>query len=395
MKTIYFYKDLNKPHSLYNELLNNPPNGYKFYIPELEKRELVSKGKIDFVKSLPLVRRIYRGFLYHFYNPIKNENLKFSSKVLPKDIDLIFSAGRLVLRQDKPYVLDMVDKINCLMGYNQKLFLKNRKYIQQSLESPSCKAIVCFTEALRADIKNEFKSPKINKKLTVVYITKNFPKKKLLNKKHNSINLLFVGSINNPQDVLIKGALETLESFKQIVQKNPNVHLFVRCKLPEFMKKKYGGLKNLHLIENFLSEKEMEDLYLNANIFITPAHNLNALAPLEAMYYGLPLIATDTWAVNEVVINNYNGFLIKKSEEIPYDEEKIHQDIKNPRYLRMFEKVDRALIERIVAKVEFLINNPNLMKRMGKNGRQMVLTGKFSYKNRIEKLKTIFDGALK
>jgi len=139
----------------------------------------------------------------------------------------------------------------------------------------------------------------------------------------------------------------------------------------------------------------MEDLYLNANIFITPAHNLNALAPLEAMYYGLPLIATDTWAVNEVVINNYNGFLIKKSEEIPYDEEKIHQDIKNPRYLRMFEKVDRALIERIVAKVEFLINNPNLMKRMGKNGRQMVLTGKFSYKNRIEKLKTIFDGALK
>lgn len=382
MKKIYVRSDY-KLHNLYKTLFNTSFDNYQFIVEEPSQKPSKPKTRL---------KKLIFNFAKIFVNPVKIRDENFSKKNLPKDVDFIFSTGHLILREDIPYILDIVDKLTVITGYDYNLFLRNKKYLEQMLLRPNLKKITVWTEACKKDFDLEFNNPEINKKIEVVNIAcplvplnykKNFNK--------NEVNLLFIGSINNPDDFIIKGGIETLETFSRLTFEYDNVHLYFRCKIPEKYLKKYSGLKNLHVIESLLSEDEIKKLYENTDIFMTPSHNLNFLAPVEAMTYCLPLIAIDSWSIDEVVINNFNGFLIKKSELIPYEKDKIHLRLREPKYLKMFENVDEALISRLVEKTKFLIDNPKTRREMGENSRKMVENGKLSYSNRIKKFKQIFD----
>lgn len=58
--------------------------------------------------------------------------------------------------------------------------------------------------------------------------------------------------------------------------------------------------------------KDIDDLLLNTDIFILPSrYESFPLSVLEAMSHGLPIIATDTGGVSEMVLDEQNGYLIK------------------------------------------------------------------------------------
>ena len=390
IKKVYLYSP-GGMHSLYRTFKKNPPEGYEIISSEIKAQSLANK----FFSRFKFFKNIVRSIVYGLKDPIIAEANSFEKEKLPQDVNLIFSSGRIVKRKDIPHVIEIVDKVTALAGNDISLFKKDKEFIKEALESKQCKKIICWTLASKKDFIEEFKSPFINKKLEVVYLTKPLFPKKLERKNHMGINLLFVGSINNPDDFLIKGGLETLETFKLLKPKYPSLNLYVRCKLPNDLKKKYSGLEGLHLIENFLSEEELNNLYVEADIFMTPSHNLNAIAPIEAMYYGLPLVGIDTWAVGEVIINNSNGFLIKKSDKIPYEENKIHLDVRNKDFLKQIREIDEDLIKRIAKKTEELILNSKLRLKLGNYGRMMVEKGKFSFNVRQKKLKNIMDKSLR
>ena len=390
MKKIYLYSPRPDFHSLYHLLIQNPPEGYEVIQPQftMEKtQQSLRKSKI--------ARFIYKRLIKKLINPIKNEDKKFIFKKIPS-ADMIFSVGRLVLKKKIPHVIEVVDKLNTLTGYDNLLFQKNKKYIEDALSSPSCKRIICWTEGTKNDFINELDSKNFIDKLEVVNLAIK-PRTSFV-KKYNekdAITLLFVGSINNPDDFKIKGGLETIETFKLLQKHHKNLKLIVRCKIPQDAKKKYSALKNLEIIEEFLSKEDLNALYENADIFMTPSHNLNGLAPLEAMSYELPLIGINTWSVDEVIMDEFNGFLVPKSEKIPYEEKKFHLDIRSPEFLAYISQVDEALIARLAEKTEILIKDAQLRKTFGKNGRLLVEEGKFSLKERNKRLKKIFDEALR
>jgi glycosyltransferase involved in cell wall biosynthesis len=390
-KKILIYSTKPNLHNLYDVMRDNPPNGYEIIKPKIERSKYYKT-----ISNIKIAKSIYRILKRFFNNPIISEAVSTKYKIFPKDIDMIFSPAKIVLNPQKPYVIEIVDKITSLAGNDKKLFYKNKEFIKKALLQENCKKIICWTEACKKDFEKEFQSKEVNKKIEVVYLTKPLVPKKPIKKDYNKkqINLLFVGSINNLDDFLIKGGLETLETFKILSKKYKNLHLFIKCKLPKYIKKKYQYLPNLQIIEDTISEESLLSLYESADIFMTPAHNLNAFAPIEAMSYSLPLIGINTWAVDEIIQDNLNGFLVGKSVKIPYEKDKIHLDIRNKRFLRQIQKIDQDLISRIADKTELLINNPSIRKKLGEDGRKMVETGKFSFEKRNRKLKKIFDEIL-
>lgn len=389
IRKIYLYAPRPDLHNLYDFLIKNPPKNYKIILHSFKAENLQKL----IIKKSKLAKFIYRNLFKKVFNLIEMDAKKFAHQKIP-DVDLIFSVGRIVLRKDIPHVIEIVDKITSLAGNDINLFRKNKKLIEKALLSKNCKKIICWTDACKKDFVREFKLKEIRDKLETVYLSK--PVENNIHKVDHkeNINLLFVGSINNPNDFLIKGGIETLETFKILSKKYPNLNLFMKCKIPIKIKKKYEKIPQLHIIEEMVSNKDLEKLYKKADIFMTPSHNLNAFAPIEAMEYKLPLVGIDSWAVSEVIQNNVNGFLVKKSERIPYEKEKIYLDIRNKKFLKMICKLDRGLIYRLVEKTELLINNENLRKKFGENGRRMVMRGKFSFEIRQKKLKKIFDEAL-
>lgn len=81
---------------------------------------------------------------------------------------------------------------------------------------------------------------------------------------------------------------------------------------------KYVNIYGIKDRVNFLgrvSQEELENLYMKSKAFVFPSLNEGyGLVILEAMEYGLPVIAFDNTAMPYTVKNEYNGFLIKNKD---------------------------------------------------------------------------------
>lgn len=115
---------------------------------------------------------------------------------------------------------------------------------------------------------------------------------------------------------------------------------------------------------------ELINLYSNASFFVLPSlSEAFPFAVLEAMSCELPVISTKVGELPEIVKDNYNGFL-----------------------------VEPANVKRLREKIQFLADNPELCKEMGKNARKTV-EEKYSWeviaKRTIEVYKKVLSGSIK
>ena len=62
-------------------------------------------------------------------------------------------------------------------------------------------------------------------------------------------------------------------------------------------------------------------------------------------------------------------------------------------FLKAIKEIDFEVAERLSKKISILIEDNELRRKMGRNARREIETGKFSIKKRNEKLKKIFDEA--
>jgi len=138
----------------------------------------------------------------------------------------------------------------------------------------------------------------------------------------------------------------------------------------------------------------LEQEFKFADIFLFPAHTTPAMVILEAMSYELPVITTDVRANSELVEDGKTGFLIKKSEKVPYYIDDFVPNWGTPEFDNAIRTVDLKVVQELVEKTSILIEDRELRRKMGKAGRKEVETGKFSIERRKEKLKRIFDEAI-
>ena len=211
-----------------------------------------------------------------------------------------------------------------------------------------------------------------------------------------TIKLLFIGSANIAGEFEINGGKEVLEAFIHLTKKYNNLELIVRSDIPQGIKAKYNGLHNLRLIEEIIPWEQLELEFKSADIFLFPAHTTPGLVILDAMSYELPVVTTDVWANPEMVADGKTGFVIKKSERVPYYIENSIPNwdfLKGSKFMKSIKTTDPKVVEEVAEKVSLLVENKELRKSMGKAGRWEIEHGKFSIEERNEKLKQIFDEA--
>ncbi len=374
MKKIYLDAGF-RPYPSYLELVSCPPEGYEFIISSSAWRKAVvgvARKRLPFSLLGQLDRRVplnlVRAYLQSF-SPI------------PRDIDLIYSSGLLVFRK-KPWIVDQ-EYVSLLTGGNLDHFRRYKGVIERAFASGYCKKIFCWSEVGKKVILSNLNCERFKEKLETVYFAvrkKDFTK----SYRQDKVRLLFVGSANLPGEFEIKGGREVLETFIHLRKRYNNIELVMRSDVPPDIKRQYGGLENVRMIEEVLPREMLEQEYKSADIFIIPAHNTPWMVPLEAMSYELPIVTIDAWGNPEIVEDGKTGFLAKKSEKLPYYTNNFLPYFGTSQFARAIKSPDPKVVAELTEKAGTLIENTELRRKMGKAARWEVEHGKFSIETRSD-----------
>ncbi len=159
---------------------------------------------------------------------------------------------------------------------------------------------------------------------------------------NNILTLGYLGRISNEK------GLEYLISASNILnKKNIDHNLIIAGDTSDLRFKKYiNHLKkisnqNTNFVGN-LSEKEKDEFYKKIDIFILPSINsfeAFGIVQLEAMSYGIPVIASDINGVKSIVQKTKNGYLFKNKNS---------KDLANKIVLCIEKKFENDLIKKNV-----------------------------------------------
>jgi len=284
----------------------------------------------------------------------------------------------------------------CPIIYDTKHLWLYRSFIEKALSSKCCKKIMPYLNTEKKTLFKGLKFERFKDKIEVVNLAlppKNFKKEYSKDK----ISLLFLGTVhksNIPGSFEERGGIELLEAFKILNKEYTNLELVIRALVPPYLHNKYSQIlaeKNVKIFEQVLPRHQLEHIMKNADIFLFPGHITPALTILDAMSYELPVVATNWRGNHEMVKNGKTGFLIRPPFGLRPDlpltrEQKETLSARGP---------DMCLVKELAEKISVLVKDEKLRRRMGIAGRKEIETGKFSIKRRKEKLKEIFDEAIK
>lgn len=285
------------------------------------------------------------------------------------------------------------------IGYHVRLLWRFRKILENALASTYCKAMLVWSEMQRRNILANVDCSRFKDKIHVVFPavpTRNFVK----HYRSDRVKLLFVGSAQDPgvRDFHSRGGKEVVKMFTLLDKEyHDKIELVLRTRLPPELRSEVGHRKNIKIMENVLPRKALEQEFKTSDVLINPAHtHLNTIV-IDAMSYGLPVIATDIYNYREWIEDGINGFLIEPPKGIPYFWRNFIPGGPSPAR-PLFDKGRKSLqwdtVKRLVERVQILIEDEALRKRMSETARREVEQGKFSLQRRNTELKRIFDAAL-
>jgi glycosyltransferase involved in cell wall biosynthesis len=360
-------------HQIYEEIINHPPEGFKF----LSSREA---GEISYYKKKKL--REKTGVF------LQKLNIPRMIFVKPGDYDLIHSSRGIIPLNKKPWVMD-IEHVHSFFGLNPHLIKKKflRKFIEKKLASRYCKGILCHCDATLQAFEYYLDTRKFKNKLQVLYPASHIiPIKK---EKHKKIRILSVLSLFEA-----KAGLLVLKAFEELEKKYDNIELWIKSDVPEVVKRKYNS-KNIKYIpyssEIVPREQLIKELYSKCDIFLyTTFCDSFGYSLIDALVAKLPIISTNLFAVPEIVEEGKNGFILK----IPgYDLKKGF--VQESFVYDLNEEERREFISGLKKSLEKLIKNKNLRESMSKESFKKVSEGDFSLKKRNKKLKKIYEDALR
>jgi glycosyltransferase involved in cell wall biosynthesis len=375
-------------HSLYREITDYPPEGYRFLLP---KGSFIKQSRF-----YPINRGIVSFSATKFlYDCVRPKAYYFALSALSRkkiEADLVY-ASQHVVNYSQPWVVDL-EHAGALAAYGRTELI--RKMVEKTFRSPWCRKIMPWTQMAKKSLEASFDCRGLQDKIEVVNLAvrpKNFKKEY----HERDIRIIFVGTANqsNIQDSFdIKGGREMLEAFRILKRTYSNLELVIRSYVPDWARDVCARLNGVRLIDNLITPEELSTEFKSADVFVFPGHSTPGMVILEAMSYELPVVATDVWANRELVDDGRTGFLIKGSSKVRYFDENFIPLWGEPRFMRAIRRTDLGMIEELVEKTSILIEDEKLRRRMGKAGRLEIEKGKFSIITRNEKIKKIFDEAI-
>ena len=373
MIKVYFRKG---GHPAYDEILNYPPDGVVY------KEATLFRGAEGL--RPPITHRAKRFALRIYRNFTGNIN----AIPLRCNEDLIYSSGGLMIKSNKPWVTD-VEHVYSLVGYqhNNSNIDEIKSKTVQHIKKSRCK-ILPWSYASLNSIKSFFgkQFEEIEDKFEVVYPAMHIENEKMERKHKDTVNFLYINRV-----FWGKGGYEVLKAFDGISGEYDTSLTFL-SNTPSEIRKKFENNMKLKFIEAPIPREEALELYKNADVFVlSTLFDTFGLVYLEAMAHGIPVIASNIFAVPEIVGDGKNGLLITPEYSF-YDENFLYKYPSTESLCNYAQKnTQMKLITDLKEKMMYLIENNTERLNYGAYGRKLVENGKFSIGYRNNRLKKVFN----
>ncbi len=229
-------------------------------------------------------------------------NIKLRPKNLDKDT-CVYVWGGLILSGE--FIVDL-DNPFSLTAYNIWAFSFYKWIIKRILSSKRCLEIRCMSQACKQTLLH-YLGDEIKHKVVIHYpvLKANYSLPKQDSK---DIRFLFVGSQFD-----IKGGECLLYAFQKLQKEYPHVYLDMITHLPEEYKDLSDSIPNLMVHPSHFSREEILELFMKkSDILVHPTFIESfGMVALEAISCGLAVIASDIYAMKEMVSHHQNGALIQ------------------------------------------------------------------------------------
>ncbi len=269
--------------------------------------------------------------------------------------------------------------------------------VKALLESESCKGILTHIKSTAEMVPTLFGSDTIAKKVFYTPLGVKIPERW---QRHDGrddaeeINLLFINSwCQIPENFYVRGGLDILEAFAILRERYPQLRLTLRTALPALDDHYLRIIEQgwVRVINRFLTAEEMAALHADSHVFLLPAARVHIVSLLQAMSYGLAVVGSDGWGIEEYLDHERNGLVVKgrygKASWADREAGMLRED-----YETMYTP-DPEIVQGLVEAVSRLVEDRELRRRLGRAARHDVET-KYNLQRWNQGLKEALDRAL-
>lgn len=180
--------------------------------------------------------------------------------------------------------------------------------------------------------------------------------------------VLFMGVLIKRKGIF--DLIETINHLKKINKLDGMKFILAGAGAEEIeLKRKCKEYKLDNYIEfmGWVSGKKKDDLYMNCQMAILPSYNEGLpISILEALSYGMPLIATDVGDISSAVKNGINGYLFQPGDVIEMADA-IYKVSSNRKLYDTLSDASRKIAEEKFSDKEYFINMANLYIELADN----------------------------
>ena len=246
------------------------------------------------------------------------------------------------------------------------------------LEADHCKAILTHMKSTAQMIATLFASETIKKKIVYARLGVPLPARY---QRHDPapddepIHLLFINSwCQIPENFFVRGGLDVLEAFAILRVRYPQLRLTMRTSLPLLADHYHRLIEEgwVRLVNRFLPTEELAALHAESHIFLLPAARVHIVSVLQARSYGLAVVASDGWGMEEYLTHERNGLIVRgRYGKTSWADEEAGMLRENYEYTHT---ADPEVVAGLVEAVSRLVEDRALRRRLGRTARQDVQT---------------------
>lgn len=366
--SIYYASKL---RGFFKHIIENPPNEIVYSYPENNFYEKDSKVKI-------ILRKIFTSSIADYLGII----LKI--KVDNDECDLVQTYNKFI-KSDKPYLITL-ENPTAIYHYslNRNKTILGKRRIQKEFSRGYLKAIVCISKACYSTANKVI--GEIPNNITIEQIYPYIPNNNLVNEsiitnrsKQEKLKCLFISS-----DFNLKSGQEIINVFEKLKHEScDGIELTIITDLNsinEEYKSKIKNMNNVNLLNFGLPYEELKKIYSENMILLHPTRQDSyALVVLEAIKAGMAVLATDLYAIPEMVKDEWNGYLEKPKYRFFTEENMPNPDVWNNRKDTIYSAyVDKNIEKFLYDKINLLNSNREKLSNLSLNSYKLATEGDFS-----------------
>ena len=332
-------------------------------------------------------RRIYMQKINHpFWESYQNyPPVRYTSRRLAR---LCHFCNQVPSNNNKPFIIDY-EHVLMMSGnsIDYTYMVKSARKIEDQLNNEKCKAIFVPSQGA---IRETSKYIDISKILNKTHIVRPaYPTQTKNPRNHQGpFTILTIGN-----KFWGKGIPIAIEVFRVLREKYGNevkMHLVSGDIPKDYPLPKGVRLINVPMLSNNLRSK----LYNNAHISLFPCLHDSFAVYQESMAYGVPMIATRIYDKDELILEGETGYLVETPISL-YDgafgiEWKSWGHFQEIVKTKFENGCFSEMIDKIVTKIELLINNIDLVRNMGLAA-QRLQREQYSVEYRNQKVEKLYN----